>query len=82
MDGLVSSETRTRYLTLREAAVYLNVTGRFMRRVVSERKVRFFKLGKFLRFDTADLDAMAVEHGVGFNDGLADRVWLSCRGLS
>ncbi len=46
--------TRTRYLTLAEAAAYLNVTERFMRRVVSDRKVRFFKLGKFLRFDAAD----------------------------
>lgn len=82
MDGSSPGRERTRYLTLGEAAAYLNVTERFMRRVVSDRKVRFLKLGKFLRFDAADLDALAVEHGVGFDDGLADRVWLSSRGLS
>ncbi len=82
MEGLAPVAARTRYLTLGEAAVYLNVTERYMRRVVSERKVRFYKLGKFLRFDAVDLDALATEHGVGLADDLADRVWLSARRLS
>jgi excisionase family DNA binding protein len=82
MDGVSEAAVRTRYLTLLEAAAYLNVTERFMRRVVSERKVRFYKLGKFLRFDSADLDALATEHGVAVDDGLADQVWLSARRLS
>ena len=50
-------EVRTRFSTLREAAVYLNVTERFIRRVVSQRKVRFYKIGELLRFDAVDLDA-------------------------
>ena len=46
---------------------------RFMRRMVSERKVRFYKIGKLLRFDVVDLEALAKEHTVGVDDGLADR---------
>jgi excisionase family DNA binding protein len=44
------------------AAVYLGVTEPFVRRLVLERRVRYFKLGKFVRFRTADLDAF-VEAG-------------------
>lgn len=44
------------------AAVYLGVTEPFVRRLVLERRVRYFKLGKFVRFRTADLDAF-VESG-------------------
>lgn len=44
------------------AAFYLGVTEPFVRRLVLERRVRYFKLGKFVRFRTADLDAF-VEAG-------------------
>jgi excisionase family DNA binding protein len=44
-------------LTLIEAAVYLNVTERYMRRLVAERRIPFFKVGRLLRFATTDLDA-------------------------
>jgi excisionase family DNA binding protein len=44
------------------AAVYLGVTEAFVRRLVLERRVRYFKLGKFVRFRTVDLDAF-VEAG-------------------
>ena len=44
------------------AAVYLGVTEPFVRRLVLERRVRYFKLGKFVRFRAADLDAF-VETG-------------------
>jgi excisionase family DNA binding protein len=43
-------------LTLSEAAVYLNVSQRFMRRLVAERRIAFHKLGHLLRFRVADLD--------------------------
>ena len=82
MEDRSSVQVRTHFLTLREAAAHLNVTERFMRRMVSERKVRFYKIGKLLRFDVVDLEALAKEHTVGVDDGLADRVWLSSRGLS
>ena len=44
------------------AAAYLGVTPAFVRRLVLERRVRYFKLGKFVRFRRADLDAF-VEAG-------------------
>ena len=44
------------------AAAYLGVTEPFMRRLVLERRVRYFKLGKFVRFRATDLDAF-VEAG-------------------
>jgi excisionase family DNA binding protein len=46
-----------RVLTISEAAAYLNVTVRFMRRLVDERRIAFVKVGKFVRFERADLDA-------------------------
>jgi excisionase family DNA binding protein len=44
-------------LTLGEAAVYLNVNERYMRRLVSERRIPYFKVGRLLRFSPVDLDA-------------------------
>ena len=49
-----------RYLSIVEAAGYLNVGVRFMRRLVADRRIRYYKVGKFLRFDPADLDAFAI----------------------
>jgi len=42
---------------LGEAAAYLNVNERYMRRLVSERRIPYFKVGRLLRFSPADLDA-------------------------
>ena len=35
----------------------LNVNERYMRRLVSERRIPYFKVGRLLRFSPADLDA-------------------------
>ena len=47
------------WLNLLEAAERLNKTERFVRRLVLERKVRYYKHGHFLAFRKADLDAWA-----------------------
>jgi excisionase family DNA binding protein len=47
---------QARPLTLPEAATYLNVTERYMRRLVTERRIPYFKVGRLLRFSTEDLD--------------------------
>jgi excisionase family DNA binding protein len=39
-----------------EAAARLGVTPRFIRRLVDERRIPFHKIGKFVRFDPADVD--------------------------
>ena len=55
-DGRRSAEPERPPLTLSEAAAYLNVTPRFMRRLVAERRIAFHKLGHLLRFRREDLD--------------------------
>ena len=44
------------------AAAHLGVSQAFVRRLVLERRVRYFKVGKFVRFRIVDLDAF-VEAG-------------------
>jgi excisionase family DNA binding protein len=38
------------------AAERLTVTVRFMRSLVAERRIRYLKVGKYVRFDVRDLD--------------------------
>ncbi len=44
------------------AANHLGVSEAFVRRLVLERRIRYFKVGKFVRFRAIDLDAF-VEAG-------------------
>ena len=44
-------------LDLAGAAEHLGVTERYIRRAVAERRFRYYKVGKLLRFDPADLDS-------------------------
>lgn len=53
MDGL---------LDLEAAARYLGVEPRMMRRLQTERKVAFVKIGRYVRFVVADLDAYIAQH--------------------
>ena len=75
---------RERYLSPNEAADYLNVSVGFMRRMASERRVRHYRLGKFIRFDPADLDAFAEvkEPLTGPDPALVTQVWRRSRRLS
>ncbi len=43
-------------LSIDQAAEYLGVNVRFMRRLIAERKIRHYKVGKLIRFAVADLD--------------------------
>jgi excisionase family DNA binding protein len=45
-----------RPLTLRQAAAYLNLNDRYVRRLVAERRIPYFKVGRLLRFSSTDLD--------------------------
>jgi excisionase family DNA binding protein len=42
------------------AAAYLGAPVSFVRRLVLERRVRYYKLGKYLRFDPVDLDNLVA----------------------
>jgi excisionase family DNA binding protein len=46
-----------KYLSVPEAALYLNTSVRFVRRLIAERRIAFHKLGTHVRFALVDLDA-------------------------
>jgi excisionase family DNA binding protein len=43
-------------LNVHEAAEYLGMKPRFIRRLVDERRIAFFKVGRFVRLDPDVLD--------------------------
>ncbi|MDI5979601.1 excisionase family DNA-binding protein [Amycolatopsis magusensis] len=45
-----------KYLTVEEAADYLNTSIRFVRRLISERRIAFHKAGAHVRLAIADLE--------------------------
>jgi excisionase family DNA binding protein len=50
------STTTSGLLDVNMLARRLGVSERFIRRLVDERRVPFFKIGKFVRFDPAEID--------------------------
>ena len=44
-------------LDINQAAERLNVTPRFIRRLIAQRRIDYLKIGKFIRFHTDDLDS-------------------------
>ena len=49
-------------LTVAQAGEYLGTGERFVRRLVTERRIPYVKLGKYVRFERSALDAF-VESG-------------------
>jgi excisionase family DNA binding protein len=47
---------RRELVDIDEAASWLGVDVRFMRRLVAERRITYYKVGRYLRFDAVDLD--------------------------
>jgi excisionase family DNA binding protein len=43
-------------LDVTEAARHLGTPVRFIRRLVAERRIRFYKIGRYVRIDSNDLD--------------------------
>jgi len=50
--------TRPVLLDVPGAAEYLGITERFARRLVAERRIAVVRIGRHVRIDTRDLDAM------------------------
>jgi excisionase family DNA binding protein len=46
-----------RVIGVDDAATYMSVPVRFIRRLVFERRIRYYKVGKYVRFAKEDLDA-------------------------
>jgi excisionase family DNA binding protein len=51
-------------IDINQAAERLGVTPRFVRRLVDERRIAFHKIGKYVRFDPADVDRYIVRSRV------------------
>lgn len=82
MTDLREGQVAGRYLNIDEAAAYLNVTVRFMRRLVADHHVQYYKVGKFLRFERGDLDSYVQDRVVRpVADDVSSRVWLGTRAL-
>jgi excisionase family DNA binding protein len=47
----------TKYLTVEEAAAYINTGVRFVRRLIAERRIAFHKVGAHVRLAVEDLEA-------------------------
>ena len=50
-------EAVEKYLTVAQTAEYLSTSERFVRRLVAERRVAFYHVGRHIRFRLSDLDA-------------------------
>jgi excisionase family DNA binding protein len=55
---------RQRMLDVVGLAARLGVTERFVRRLVHERRIPFYKVGALLRFDVADVEQWLATHRV------------------
>lgn len=51
-------------LTIAQTAAFLNVDVRWVRRAVFERRIPYYKVGRFIRFDPADLDRFLTQSRV------------------
>lgn len=69
-----------RYLSVPEAAEYLNTSVRFIRRLIAERRVAFHKLGKHVRFAVSDLDEYVSAGRV--EPVSVSEVWRSIKGVA
>lgn len=49
-----------KYLTVAEAADYLNTSQRFVRRLIAERRIAFHHVGRHVRLAVTDLDAFLL----------------------
>ncbi len=54
---MTATDGRGRLVDIDEAAHYLAVSPRFMRRLIAERRIEHHKIGRYIRFDTSTLDA-------------------------
>jgi excisionase family DNA binding protein len=70
----------TELLTIEEAAERLNMSVRYLRRAVAERRIAFHRLGRAIRFDPIDL-ASFVQAG-RVEPMTAETVWRGLRSVA
>lgn len=69
-----------RVLNLQEAAEFLSTTERHLRRLVAERRIGFVKVGRFVRFQVADLDSYLAAQRVAPRYEMTPRLMKPNRG--
>jgi excisionase family DNA binding protein len=52
------SITRDQLMTVQQAGEYLGMGERFIRRLITERRISYVKIGKYVRLERATLDAL------------------------
>lgn len=57
VDLTVANPAPSDLLDVDEAANHLGTPVRFIRRLVAERRIRFYKIGRYVRIDRHDLEA-------------------------
>jgi excisionase family DNA binding protein len=60
----MSTETNPILLTPQEAADYLNVSLRMVRRIIETKRISYIKIGKHIRFDKNEIDAYLSAHTI------------------
>ena len=69
-----------KYLTVSETAVYLNTSERFVRRLITQRRIAFHHVGRHVRFAQSDLDQWLSAGRVEPITGAT--VWRDLRGVA
>jgi excisionase family DNA binding protein len=69
---MASENTCERLLSIEEVADRLGVQPRFVRRLVQQRRLRHYKVGRFVRFHPDDVDRFV-------EDGRVDPAWPASR---
>ena len=64
----MSQVSESEWLTTEEAAAYLNVAPRWLKRAIAERRITRYKLGRHNRFKRSDLDAYVENRCVPANE--------------
>lgn len=63
----IQNTSRNTWLSINEAASYLRYSPRHLRRIMSQRKIKYYKLPTSgIRFHRSDLDAFII-FGISFN---------------
>lgn len=57
---LCMNTTTINQMDVSEAATFLGVSVHFIRRLIAERRIRYYKLGKYVRFTVTDLTEFAL----------------------
>ena len=64
------------YLTVEQAADYMNTSVRFVRRLIAERRIPFHKIGRHVRLKVEDLDTFINAGRVEAFDPMAVRRYI------